>query len=91
MERLEPRSKGVGSNEPVHDQTTWRHFDVERRLLTLDGVGLRGAVVALRADGLETEPAFAVALNLPGDPNAAMGELYGRSDAELLRLLGRER
>jgi hypothetical protein len=82
--------KIFGSNEPVHDQTTWRHFDVERRLLALDGEGLRVAVMALRADGLKTEPAFAAALNLAGDPYAAIRELYGSSDAELLRLLGRE-
>ena len=80
-----------GSSEPVRDQLTWRHFDVERRLLALDGEGLRATVMALRADGLKTEPAFAAALNLPGDPYAAISELYGKSEAELLRLLGRDR
>src|SRR5215468_8928197 len=83
--------KIFGSSEPVHDQVIWRHFDVERRLLALDGEGLRAAVTTLRANGLKTEPAFAAALNLPGDPYAAIGELYGSSDAELVTILSRQR
>jgi Domain of unknown function (DUF4269) len=85
------RIKIFGSSERVHDQVTWRHFEVERRLLALDGEGLRSAVMTLRAQGLKTEPAFAEVLKLPGDPYAAIGELYGSSDGELLRILSRER
>jgi hypothetical protein len=68
---------------PVAQQRAWRHFDVERRLLELDDGRLHETITRLRADGLKTEPAFAVALKLGGDPYIAMLELFPQSDAQL--------
>ncbi len=80
-----------GATRPVRQQDGWRHFEVERRLLQLGGVGLRRCVMEHRGRGLKTEPAFARALGLPGDPYEAMSALYERSDAELVQALGRFR
>ena len=71
----------------VDRQEGWRHFLVEQRLLALGGTALRERVMALRQGGGKTEPAFAAALGLHGDPYA---ELYGLSqapDAELRDVL----
>lgn len=76
-----------GSADPVHDQPGWRHFEVERRLLDLGGPAFRSAVMALRRNGTKTEPAFAAVLGLPGDPYAALFDLCGRPDEELVGLL----
>lgn len=71
----------------VEDQAGWRHFKVEERLLALGGDGLRKAVMRHREAGLKTEPAFALALGLPGDPYEAMLELADRPDADLASLI----
>lgn len=72
-----------GSTQPVHEQAGWRHFLVERRLLELGGAAFRQSVMRYRLDGLKTEPAFAAALGLAGDPYVAMLDLGERSDSEL--------
>ena len=76
-----------GQAIPVAPQHGWRHFEVERRLLALGGDALREQVMAWRRSGLKTEPAFAAALKLPGDPYAAMLDLGKRDDATLLALI----
>jgi hypothetical protein len=68
---------------PIDQQRAWRHFDVERRLLELDDGRLYATVRRLRAAGCKTEPAFAVALNLVGDPYLAMLELFPQTDEQL--------
>lgn len=72
-----------GAAQPVAEQLGWRHFRVERRLLALDS-GLREAVMALRRQGLKTEPAFAVALGLAGDPYEALLALEILPDEALI-------
>jgi hypothetical protein len=72
-----------GEALPVEQQRGWRHFAVERRLLALGGLGFRGAVLALRQRGMKTEPAFAAALGLRGDPYLGLLDL-GKQDDELL-------
>ncbi|HEX7924915.1 MAG TPA: DUF4269 domain-containing protein, partial [Bradyrhizobium sp.] len=67
----------------VRQQRGWIHFEVERRLLALDDGRLRRAVGKLRADGLKTEPAFAAALGISGDPYRGLLELAAETDAEL--------
>lgn len=57
-----------GQAIPVVEQAGWRHFVIERRLLALGGQNLASAVMAFRREGLKTEPAFAAALKLAGDP-----------------------
>lgn len=76
-----------GDARPVAQQRGWRHFEIERRLLALDGNELRAAVMKRRRDGLKTEPAFADVLRLEGDPYLALLDLETMSDAELAQML----
>ena len=57
-----------GQNRAPRRQTAYRHLRVERRLLRAHGAWLRRRVVHLKRRGLKTEPAFARALRLKGDP-----------------------
>ncbi|HYQ05132.1 MAG TPA: DUF4269 domain-containing protein [Polyangiaceae bacterium] len=72
---------------PVSEQHGFRHMIIEGRLLCLGGERLRARVLALRADGLKTEPAFASALGLSGDPYAALLQLETQSQQVLMALL----
>lgn len=76
-----------GAGEPVAAQAGWRHFVVERRLLALGGADLRAAVMAGRRAGLKTEPAFAAALGLAGDPYAALLAIADWPDEALAALV----
>lgn len=78
-----------GDPRPVGEQEGWRHFLVERRLLQLGGDAFRAAVTARRAGGAKTEPAFAAALGLAGDPYGALLDLGALEDAALQALLAR--
>ncbi len=64
-------------------QQAWRHFQVEERLLKLGGLSLHQAIRKLREQGYKTEPAFAQALNLKGDPYLALAQLHSLSTADL--------
>ncbi len=72
---------------PVPLQRGWRHFEVERRLLALGEGSFRRAVMERRRLGARTEPAFAGALHLEGDPYAALLEIQSCNDGQLCRLL----
>ncbi|OUJ74359.1 hypothetical protein BXP70_11080 [Hymenobacter crusticola] len=72
-----------GQPVPSAQQHGYRHLLIEHRLLTLGGAAFRARVHAQRAAGLKTEPAFATALGLAGDPYAALLALETCSDAEL--------
>ncbi len=74
---------------PVREQAGWRHFCVERRLLALGGEPFRAALRAFREAGLKTEPAFAKALRIGGDPYGTLLALEQRSDSDLANLLAR--
>jgi hypothetical protein len=76
-----------GAAQPVAEQAGWRHFQVQRRLLALCGPSFRDDLIARRQAGAKTEPAFAAALDLPGNPYEAMLELADRPDAALVALL----
>jgi hypothetical protein len=76
-----------GAAIPVEQQRGWRHFVVERRLLDLGGEGLTAAVLARRRLGIKTEPAFAVALRVTGDPYLALLDLGLQDDETLVSLL----
>jgi hypothetical protein len=77
-----------GQGRPVMQQTAVRHMLVERALLAQHGDALRAQVRSLKATGLKTEPAFAQALGLPGDPYqtllAIYDTLYGANKGENL-------
>jgi Domain of unknown function (DUF4269) len=81
------RFEVFGQDRPVSEQAGFRHMVVEWRLLALGGDRLRRAVRRLRRAGAKTEPAFAAALGLVGDPFQRLFELWGASDADLLALL----
>jgi hypothetical protein len=75
-------------SDPVHQQSGWRHFEVERRLLGLAGPAFRDALMVLRSAGAKTEPAFASLLGLADDPYGALSDLFDTPDTVLGRLLG---
>lgn len=76
-----------GSCMPVAEQPAWRHFDVEKRLLSLGGQRLRDAVMRFRAAGMKTEPAFAAALGLAGNPYDALLSLQMLGDDRLRSII----
>ena len=76
-----------GQDIPVSEQTGWRHFRIEQRLLALGGEAFRLAVLRLRRDGAKTEPAFAAALRLSGDPYDGLLTLESWSDQALQALI----
>jgi hypothetical protein len=76
-----------GATIPVEQQRGWRHFAVEQRLLALAGEGLRMPLLALRERGMKTEPAFAAALKLSGDPYVALLDLGEQDDETLASML----
>lgn len=76
-----------GEAVPVEQQRGWRHFAVEQRLLAFGGQGLQAAVLALRGQGMKTEPAFAAALRVSGDPYLALLDLGEQEDETLISVL----
>jgi hypothetical protein len=76
-----------GQAKPVIEQMAWRHFAVERRLIALGGQRLATTVMALRREGLKTEPAFAAALRLQGDPYETLSKMSDLDDDALSHLI----
>jgi hypothetical protein len=73
--------------EPVETHESFRHHRAGLRLLALGGETLRERVRGLKAAGLKTEPAFAAALGLEGDPALAMLDLADAPDFVLAALI----
>ncbi|AHZ85440.1 hypothetical protein Bb109J_c3406 [Bdellovibrio bacteriovorus] len=63
------------------------HFLAEERLLHVGGSSLGEKILALRKAGDKTEPAFAKALGLSGNPYAELLRLQKLSESELRQLL----
>ncbi|HEY0743552.1 MAG TPA: DUF4269 domain-containing protein [Chryseosolibacter sp.] len=57
---------------PVKQQLAYRHMVIEHWLLQKSGPAFRQRVLQLKQGGMKTEPAFAAALNLEGDPYQAL-------------------
>lgn len=76
-----------GQALPTARQNGYRHLVVEARLLVLGGAALRQRVLALKASGVKTEPAFAQVLGLPGDPYQALLELEACDEDALVALV----
>lgn len=76
-----------GQAVPVDEQAAWRHFSVEKRLLSLGGEALRQAVMARRRSGEKTEAAFAGVLRLDGDPYRTMVDIASFDDQALMDLI----
>lgn len=71
---------------PIQEQWGFRHFLIEKRLLKVQPA-LKSRVIQLKRSGLKTEPAFAAALGLDGDPFEAMLLLESYSDRKLRSLV----
>lgn len=69
---------------PLRQQRALRHLVAEHLLLQRHGEDLRQQIKVLKASGLKTEPAFAKALGLSGDPYLALLDptsfLHGKSN-----------
>jgi hypothetical protein len=57
-----------GQTTPTRQQFGYRHMLVEHNLLNQYGEEFRKQIIDLKREGYKTEPAFAKALNLAGDP-----------------------
>lgn len=57
-----------GQNKPSQEQFAYRHMVIENYLLLSRGNQFRETIRALKVQGFKTEPAFAHALGLQGDP-----------------------
>lgn len=73
--------------EPVEVHESFRHHKAAQRLLAIGGDPLRERVRGLKAMGMKTEPAFAVALGLEGDAGLAMLDLAEAPEFVLAALL----
>lgn len=80
-----------GRAHPVGEHEFYRFTQVEARLLALHGTALREDVLRLKAGGVDTETAFALALGLDGEAHTALLALHDQDDGALkdLRLRGR--
>jgi hypothetical protein len=74
---------------PTQQQWGVRHFFIEQRLLDICPE-LKARVIALKQNGVKTEPAFAQLLSLKGDPYEAMLELEELADDDILALCSSE-
>ncbi|WP_169567865.1 DUF4269 domain-containing protein [Sneathiella limimaris] len=75
-------------DRPVLEQSAVVHLLIEQRLLNLGGPAARERIRTLKSEGLKTEPAFAQAFAIPGDPYQTLYELQSMSDAELSARFG---
>lgn len=57
-----------GQNKPSQEQYAYRHMVVEYYILLSRGNQFRQTIRELKDQGFKTEPAFALALGLKGDP-----------------------
>lgn len=71
---------------PTDQQWGVRHFQIEQRLLEI-APKLRAIVIDLKQTGLKTEPAFATALDLPGDPYTAILDVENINNDELQKII----
>jgi hypothetical protein len=72
---------------PVARQAAFRHLVVEGRLLRYGGKGIQQKIRQLKSQGLKTEPAFAVAFGLAGNPYHALLRLEELSEEQLKTVL----
>lgn len=63
-----------GQNIPTKKQLAYRHLIIEHNLLGKHGEKFRQQIIRLKREGQKTEPAFALALGLTGNPYIALLE-----------------
>lgn len=57
-----------GQQVPTTKQMAYRHLIVEHKILLQHGEIFRQLIIELKKQGCKTEPAFAIALGIKGDP-----------------------
>lgn len=57
---------------PTTDQAAYKHMVIEHKILALKDEAFRQEVIALKRQGIKTEPAFAMLLGLEGNPYDAL-------------------
>lgn len=57
-----------GQNTPTKKQNAYKHMLIEYDILQQKGTSFKNTIIALKLQGLKTEPAFAKALHLPRNP-----------------------
>jgi hypothetical protein len=62
----------VGQKVPVTRQVAYRHMIREWEILSVNDAAFKEKILELKRSGLKTEPAFAKALGLQGDPYEAL-------------------
>lgn len=67
-------------------QRAFKHFHIEERLLKLGEDPFRDKIISLRNQGIKTEPAFATALGLKGDPYLALLDIHSLAEEKLREL-----
>lgn len=65
-----------GQNIPTKQQNGYRHMIAEYKLLQQHGEAFRQQILTLKQQGLKTEPAFAKALGIKGDPYLELLKFY---------------
>lgn len=73
---------------PTVEQVPYRQYTVLNRLLRIGGAALREEILARKEEGETTAQAFAGALELEGDPSAALLALEHEPDSTLCDLVG---
>ena len=72
-----------GQPVPTDRQDAWRHMVVEGQILSLLGEPFRQEILRLKGLGHKTEPAFALALKLPGDPYQVLLDMASWNEPRL--------
>lgn len=73
-------------NKPSVLQNGFRHMLVEERILRLAGEGFRQRIIGLKQQGIKTEPAFGLLLNLE-NPYSDLLDMEKYSDKELILMI----
>ena len=71
---------------PTETFNGYKHMLIENRILDLLGKEFREKVIALKIEGLKTEPTFAKLLGLSGDPYDELLKLKDCSNQEIIGL-----
>ncbi|OIQ30919.1 MAG: hypothetical protein BM564_01525 [Bacteroidetes bacterium MedPE-SWsnd-G2] len=61
-----------GKNTPTEKQNAYRHMLIEAQILNSHGPEFKLEIIRLKKNGFKTEPAFAKALGLEGNPYQAL-------------------
>lgn len=76
-----------GQSLAVELQDGFRHMIVEDRIINICGEDFKNKIIELKKQGIKTEPAFGIILNIKDDPYLELLKLYDLSENELRRYL----